>query len=213
MTFDPFADFQERGYLRNVHGLKDMALVKGLENLTFQATLEETLGWLSRQDNLNYACLLETHKRLFEGLYPWAGQDRTQTSPNKTVVKGNLVFANPEEIQRAFNAGLREKTPGRMLGQWAYAHPFLECNGRALFTFLSEYLHRECKLIMWSELNSYAFLRALTKQMEDPKDPELDKVIGEITRNIAPSSSLPEIVEQLSRIDWTQDPTERKTTP
>jgi hypothetical protein len=28
MTFDPFRDFEERGYLRNIYGSKDIAAVK-----------------------------------------------------------------------------------------------------------------------------------------------------------------------------------------
>lgn len=213
MIFDPFGDFHERGYLRNLHGLKDMALIKGVENLTFQANVGNTLSWLSKQDELTYSCLLETHRRLFGDLYPWAGQDRSETSPNKTVVKGGLVFANPNVIEVAFNAGLRQKTPGRTLGQWAYAHPFLECNGRALFTFFSEYLHRQCKLVLWSEIDSNDLLQAIGRQIEDPKDARLDEVLDAATRYISPSSSLPELVNQLHKINWTQDPTERKSKP
>lgn len=213
MVFDPFGDFQEKGYLRNVYGEKDIQKVKILENQQYRHALPTILSWLSQQEELTYDCLLETHRRLFGDLYPWAGQDRSETSPNKTVVKGDLVFANPNVIEVAFNAGLRQKTPGRTLGQWAYAHPFLECNGRALFTFFSEYLHRQCKLVLWSEIDSNDLLQAIGSQIEDPKDARLDEVLDAATRYISPSSSLPELVNQLHKINWTQDPTERKSKP
>ena len=37
MTFDPFNDFETRGYLHNVFGEKDPAIVKRLEHSSFAA--------------------------------------------------------------------------------------------------------------------------------------------------------------------------------
>lgn len=37
MTFDPFGDFESRGYLRNSLGEKDMAIVKDAEHIAFGA--------------------------------------------------------------------------------------------------------------------------------------------------------------------------------
>ena len=54
MTFDPFGDFETQGYLRN----------------------------LAKVKRLTYIGLLETHRILFEAVYPWAGQDRGKTAPD-----------------------------------------------------------------------------------------------------------------------------------
>ena len=39
MTFDVFGDFEARGYLRNLEGLKDLAEVKRLEHRIFLKNL------------------------------------------------------------------------------------------------------------------------------------------------------------------------------
>jgi cell filamentation protein len=40
MTFDPFRDFEEQGYLRNLYGSKDVAAVKALEQKSFKKNIK-----------------------------------------------------------------------------------------------------------------------------------------------------------------------------
>ncbi len=89
---------------------------------------------------LNYEDVLQTHKTLFDAVYPWAGQDRTRTAPLLTIRKGPVIFANPPDIRRAVEFGLGlgqdKKTmiarPGEVMGYLAFGHPFLDGNGRTI---------------------------------------------------------------------------------
>lgn len=47
MTFDPFRDFEERGYLRNLYGSKDVAAVKALEQKSFKKNLKSAIDALA----------------------------------------------------------------------------------------------------------------------------------------------------------------------
>jgi hypothetical protein len=48
VTFDPFGDFESRGYLRNVEQEKDLDIVRGLEHVSF--TTGELVNALLKKD-------------------------------------------------------------------------------------------------------------------------------------------------------------------
>jgi cell filamentation protein len=50
VTFDPFGDFESRGYLRNFAGLKDISKVKDLEYASFQGNLSRVINALADMD-------------------------------------------------------------------------------------------------------------------------------------------------------------------
>ena len=107
MTFDPFGDFETRGYLRNVAREKDLAIVKRLEHTAFVTAIDAAFAALGRRKVLGYEDVLQTHRLFFDAVYPWAGQDRTQTAPLLTIRKGDVIFANPADIRRAIEHALR----------------------------------------------------------------------------------------------------------
>ena len=88
MTFDPFGDFETRGYLRNVARAKDPRIIRQLEHSSFTTGLDAAFAILAAQERLSYDDVLGTHKILFEAVYPWAGQDRLTTAPHLVVSKG-----------------------------------------------------------------------------------------------------------------------------
>jgi cell filamentation protein len=75
VTFDPFGDFQTRGYLRNLVSEKDPDIVRRLEHYSFTTGIDDAFQQLAGIKNLSYEDVLGTHKILFEAVYPWAGQD------------------------------------------------------------------------------------------------------------------------------------------
>ena len=81
MTFDPFGDFEELGYLRNIAGFKDLAMVKALEHGSFQRNLNRAMTELADTKFIEYKHIVNIHKTLFGDLYPWAGQDRWVKAP------------------------------------------------------------------------------------------------------------------------------------
>jgi len=75
VTFDPFGDFETQGYLRNLSKEKDPEIVRRLEHASFITGIDAALQRLAKVKRLSYADVLETHRVLFEAIYPWAGQD------------------------------------------------------------------------------------------------------------------------------------------
>lgn len=176
MTFDPFGDFETRGYLRNFEKESDLAIVKRLEHVSFLTAIDDAFSALAKREVLNYEDVLQTHKTLFDAVYPWAGQDRTQTAPLLTIRKGPVIFANPPDIRRAVEFGLglgQDKEamiarPGEVMGYLAFGHPFLDGNGRSIMTVHSIMAQRAGFSIDWSATNKTTYLNALTGELEHP---------------------------------------------
>jgi cell filamentation protein len=86
MTFDPFGDFSTCGYLRNTAGLRDPAAVKEFEHRAFLAKLDRAFADLAPIPRLAYQDVLDTHKTLFEAVYPHgslSGADGQQGSTGR----------------------------------------------------------------------------------------------------------------------------------
>lgn len=182
MTFDPFGDFETRGYLRNFEGEKDLTKIKFIEHATFLAKLDTALEQLSRVEQLSYRDILETHKTLFRDVYPWAGQDRAQTAPNIAVSKGTVLFAHPDDAKAAVDYALRmaqdkavmADKPGEIMGYLAYSHPFLDGNGRTILTAHVELAERAGISINWAATDKRDYLTALTSELTHPGKGNLD---------------------------------------
>ncbi|QFT29444.1 Adenosine monophosphate-protein transferase VbhT [Labrenzia sp. THAF82] len=150
MTFDPFGDFAVRGYLRNHAAQKDPAKIKDLEHDSFRANVGRALKYLSQSDMLTFDDVKAVHKTLFEDVYPWAGQDRSQNALEIHVTKGNVEFMFANHVGRGVEYALQQGNdvssmrvrPGEVMGHLAYAHPFLDGNGRTIMTVHSELCRR-----------------------------------------------------------------------
>lgn len=178
MTFDPFGDFETRGYLRNVAGEKDSERVKRLEHEAFRSRIGEALAALRTDKPLGYQDVLDTHRRLFGDVYPWAGQDRETTASQFAVGKGGRydLFAHPRDARRAVEhalgmaadpAQMRAK-PGEIMGLLCYGHPMLDGNGRTLMTVHAELCRRAGIRIAWENVAKADYLAALTRELERP---------------------------------------------
>jgi len=190
VTFDPFGDFATEGYLRNFEKEKDLAIVKRAENASFTTGLDEAFASLAKAKMLSYDDVLRTHDILFGAVYPWAGQDRTQTAPKLTIKKGQVIFANAPEIRAAVEFALRKgqdkgymkAKPGEIMGYLAYGHPFLDGNGRTIMTVHSVLAQRAGFSIDWSATTKDAYLDALTKEIETPSKGHLDTYLKPFMR-------------------------------
>lgn len=190
MTFDPFGDFATEGYLRNFEKEKDLTIVKRAENASFMTGLDEAFASLAQTKTLAYDDVLRTHGILFSAVYPWAGQDRTQTAPKLTIKKGPVIFANAPEIRAAIEFALRKgqdkeymkAKPGEIMGYLAYGHPFLDGNGRTIMTVHSVLAQRAGFSIDWSATKKDAYLDALTREIENPPKGHLDTYLKPFVR-------------------------------
>jgi cell filamentation protein len=192
VTFDPFRDFETRGYLRNFEGCKDIAIVKANENIAFQTNLAKAMNELMNIKFIEYKHVLATHKTLFGDVYPWAGEDRLKTSPNISISKAGYerMFADPAGIRLAMDYALKQgqdftfmrDKPGEVMGSLAHAHPFLDGNGRTIMTIHTELAHRSGIEIDWVKTDKNAYLTALTKEIYVPGKGHLDEYLKPFIR-------------------------------
>jgi cell filamentation protein len=190
VTFDPFGDFATRGYLRNLAGEKDLEIVRRLEHTSFTTGIDAAFRRLSSVALLSYEDVLETHKILFEAVYPWAGQDRFQTTPELAVGKGPVLFARPTDIRRAIDYALdkgQEKgemsaKPGEVMGYLAYGHPFLDGNGRTIMVVHAVMAQRAGFSVDWAATSKSDYLVSLTKELDAPGQGHLDAYLRPFIR-------------------------------
>lgn len=194
--FDPFGDFAEAGYLRNTNAEKNLELVKIAEHELFRAQLPLALKFLSKCKRIGYADFLKVHEIIFNALYPWAGKDRAEVLPARSVSKGSIFFCHPKDCRRAVEEGLlcaQDKNliltkPGFIMGLFAYGHPFLDGNGRTMLIIHSELCFRAGISIDWMRTSKNPYLTSLSLEIENPGMGHLDQYmrpfIGEkITRD------------------------------
>ena len=209
MTFDPFGDFATEGYLRNFEKEKDLAIIKRAEHASFVTGLDEAFAYLAKSKVLAYEDVLKVHGILFGAVYPWAGQDRIQTAPKITIKKGTVIFANVSEITAAVEFALRKgqdkdymkARPGQIMGYLAYAHPFLDGNGRAIMTVHSVMAQRAGFGIDWSSTKKETYLDALTREIENPSQGHLDAYLKTLMRDPVTHEQLAIAVVQAPGLD------------
>jgi cell filamentation protein len=191
VTFDPFGDFETRGYLRNLAEEKDLEIVRRLEHTSFTTGIDAAFRRLAPVKRLAYDDVLDTHKILFEAVYPWAGQDRLQTAPDLAISRGTVLFARPTDIRRAVDYALDEgqdKTvmaarPGEVMGYLAYGHPFLDGNGRTIMVVHGVLAQRAGFSIDWAATAKADYLSALAKEIDAPGKGHLDTYLKPFVRD------------------------------
>ncbi|WP_448040325.1 Fic/DOC family protein [Bradyrhizobium liaoningense] len=190
MTFDPFGDFATRGYLRNVAKAKDSGIVQRLLHNSFLTGIDAALDHLKAQRSLSYADVLQTHKTLFEGVFPWAGEDRHTNASHIFVKKGSVIFAHPNDIRKAIDYALEKgqdeafmaEKPGEVMGYLAFGHPFLDGNGRTIMLIHAELARRAGISIDWAATDKDQYLAALTQELEEPGKGKLDAYLRPFIR-------------------------------
>ncbi len=216
MIFDPFGDFETQGYLRNLAKEKDPDIVRHLEHASFLTGIDAALERLAKSKPLSYSDLLETHRILFEAVYPWAGQDRHATAPDLAISRGPALFAHPDDIQLAANYALThgqdkefmKAKPGEVMGYLAYAHPFLDGNGRTIMLIHAVLSQRAGFSIGWAATGKADYLSALTKELEDPGKGHLDAYLKPFMRDAVPKDRLAAEIVQAPGLDGTDEQNE-----
>ncbi|MGS1117440.1 Fic/DOC family protein [Castellaniella sp. UC4442_H9] len=194
--FDPFGDFETAGYLRNSQRVKDQSIIKILEHERYRTQLPKAVDFLASVKHISYQDFLHVHKILFSDLYPWAGQDRAHTMPDRAVIKGSVLFCHPADCERAIRHGLAlaqeggsmAEQPGRVMGIFAYGHPFLDGNGRTMLLVHAELCMRAGMSVDWLRTDKARYLQALSKEIAEPNLGHLDAymrqfVTGPISRD------------------------------
>ncbi|MFU2330615.1 Fic family protein [Pseudomonas sp. NFX98] len=215
MTFDPFGDFETAGYLQNSLQLKDPIEVKESEHLSFELSIEDALSYLAKKRPIDYKSVLKVHEILFSGFYPWAGIDRNELVPHLAVFKGShdnprhTVFEHPNSIKMAVEYALelaKDKKrfrdhPGGVMGQLAFAHPFLDGNGRTILLVFMELCYRAKFAIDWSKTSKDGYLRALSDEIREPRERHLDTYLKPFMVNISSRDEWPETISGIKGLD------------
>jgi cell filamentation protein len=209
VSFDPFGDFETRGYLRNLANEKDAEIVRRLEHTSFTTGIDAAIAHLGKAKTITYRDVLATHKTLFDAVYPWAGEDRLKTAPDLAVSRGSVLFARPEDIRRAVEHALThgkdKKTmaakPGEIIGYLAYGHPFLDGNGRTIMLVHGVLAQRAGFSIDWAATQKDAYLSALTKELDNPGQGHLDSYLKPFIREALPDACLAEKIAQAPGLD------------
>ena len=108
--------------------------------------------------------LQQIHHYLFDGLYDFAGQIRTQN-----ISKGNFRFANTlylEDILKKIET-MNEDTLDDIIDKYVemnIAHPFLEGNGRSTRIWLDLILKENLnKIVNWENIDKKLYLQAMER--------------------------------------------------
>lgn len=106
----------------------------------------------------------QIHEYLFNGLYDFAGQIRTQN-----ITKGNFRFANALYLNEALAKieKMPESTYEEIIAKYVemnIAHPFLEGNGRTMRIWLDMILKKRLKKVVnWQYVNKTLYLQAMER--------------------------------------------------
>ena len=71
------------------------------------------------------------------------------------------------------------------MGTLAFAHPFLDGNGRALMVVHTELAHRAGISIDWQQTNKTDYLAALTRELDEPGKGHLDAYLRPFIQKVA----------------------------
>lgn len=209
MAEDPYV-YPGTRVLRNLWGTRDPVALASLEG---KAT---TIALTRLRRNPVAGCydlahLQAIHKRIFDGVYPWAGQLRTVN-----IAKGGQMFAPHQHIQSYLTAELagleredylrglkRDRFLDRLahyLGELNAAHPFREGNGRTQRAFLGQLARQAGHEIAWRRVGAQqnieasrashngdnTHLRALLDQtLQDPRPQARERVSDESAPRLA----------------------------
>lgn len=108
--------------------------------------------------------LQQIHKYLFNGLYGFAGQIRTQN-----ITKGNFRFANALYLMEALVKieQINESTYEEIIAKYVemnIAHPFMEGNGRTMRIWLDMILKKQLKKVVnWQFVDKTLYLQAMER--------------------------------------------------
>lgn len=183
--------------------------------MAFESSIEEALDFLANLTSIDYDAVLKVHEILFSDFYPWDGKDRNTLVPHLAVFKGSpenprhTAFEHPHFIRHAIDYALRlasnpdgfKNKPGEVMGALAFAHPFLDGNGRTLLLVYMEISYRAGFSIAWANTNKDDYLKALSKEIQTPSKGYLDKYLHPFIVKISSRDDWPDMIGGIKGLD------------
>jgi cell filamentation protein len=164
---DPYAMLN--GVLINKLSITDTRELNEIEQDLSALAIKE-LAQEALTENFDFAHLRYLHKRIFEHVYPWAGELRTVD-----IGKGDTLFLRHQDIekeaQKLFTKIQAEDLQtvsldafSQIVGEFFIAlnhiHPFREGNGRTQRLFASQLAKANGKTLSWESVGDEAMRRA-----------------------------------------------------
>jgi cell filamentation protein len=121
------------------------------------------------------------------------------------------LFAHPRDIRRAAETSLTDgqnplamrQRPGEIMRCLAYAHPFLDGNGRTIMVVHAVLSQRAGFSINWAATSKNDYLTALTKEIDEPGKGLLDEYLKPFIRSEITDKELVEHVRNMSALRGT----------
>lgn len=174
MTAEDFSDpytYPGSTVLKNLFNERDSARLSDLEyELTLYRRIELEQSPIKGPFDFNR--LKETHRRLFQDIYPWAGQPRT-VEIRKGDSQFHIASYIPTASEVTFNwlqgSGLLDadvddesfvRLSADLLEKINYIHPFREGNGRTQRAFLDQVAAISGRTLSWRNISYEDHLRA-----------------------------------------------------
>lgn len=121
-------------------------------------------GYLDSLEAGKFESLAKIHKYLFEDIYPFAGEIRTQN-----IAKGNFRFAPVMYLKASLEHidSMPQSNFDEIIDKYVemnVAHPFREGNGRSTRIWLDLILKKETgKVVDWSKIDKEDYLPAMER--------------------------------------------------
>ena len=121
-------------------------------------------GFLDSLEAGTFDALSKIHKYLFEDIYPFAGEIRTEN-----IAKGNFRFAPVMYLKASLEHidSMPQSNFDEIIEKYVemnVAHPFREGNGRSTRIWLDLILKKELKLVVdWSQVDKEDYLLAMER--------------------------------------------------
>lgn len=164
---DPYA--MSNGVLINNLGITETRELNEIEQDLSALALKE-LAQEALPENFDFAHLRYLHKRIFEQVYPWAGELRTVD-----IGKGDTLFLRHQDIEKeaqklfakiqaedlqTVSLEAFSQTVGDFFIALNHIHPFREGNGRTQRLFASQLAAANGKTLSWESVGDEAMRRA-----------------------------------------------------
>lgn len=91
------------------------------------------------------------------------------------------------------------------MGYLAYAHPFLDGNGRTIMIIYAVLSKRAGFSINWSATDKAGYLSALTKELDEPGKGHLDAYFSGFMHDAVPADRMADELVQVAGLDGTDE--------
>ncbi|MGD0735431.1 MAG: Fic family protein [Terracidiphilus sp.] len=194
---DPHFD-DEHGILKNLPGITDQAKLDQFEAAEAAVAMIR-LSFFPVQGSFDTVHLKEIHKRIFQTIYPWAGEfrqvniERSGSYPFAVVqyLEGNLKSSFAKLATEGYLKGLDRDGFARRaayyLGELNTIHPFRDGNGRTQREFIRELAVKAGYQVSWNRVTREQMIEASIESHNLGRNGAFAELIGLAIEPVRPA--------------------------